>query len=71
MSQNILDLVINYLGSFHDLMQRGLSIIRKIVFANFCYPIGDFIIIPVSPDTLNTEIVERKRKIWKTEYLKN
>ena len=62
MLQNILDLVINHLGNFHDLMQIGLSIIRKTVFVNLYYPIGDFIIIPVSSDPLNIEIVERKRK---------
>ena len=47
-------------------------IIQKIVFANLCKPVDNFIIITVSFDPLNIETVERKGKnLQKNEYLKN
>ena len=70
--KNILDLVIYHLDNFHDLLKSGFWIIRKILFADLCNQMDEFIIIPVSSDPLNIEIVERSGKILqKNEYLKN
>ena len=70
--EKMLFLVIYHLGNFHNLIQSVFWIIRKIVFANLCKPVDNFIIITVSFDPLNIETVERKGKnLQKNEYLKN
>ena len=42
-------------------MQNGFWVVPNITFANSCQQLHD-VIIPVSSDLLNLEIVERKRK---------
>ena len=51
--------------SFDDLIQSGLWVIPKLIFANLCKPIHDIIIIPVLSDSFNLENVEKKGKIIK------
>ena len=47
-------------GNFDDLILSGFWVFPKIMFVNLCKAIHDNIIIPVSPDPLNLENVERR-----------
>ena len=70
--EKVLFLVIYHLGNFDDLIQSGFWVIPKILFPNFCKPIQDVIIIPVSSDPVNMVTVKRKGEaLEKLEYLEN
>ena len=60
------------LGNFDYSMQSGHWVIPKITFANLCKPNHGVIVITVSSDPFNLEIVEKKaKKLHTIEYLKN
>ena len=67
---------IYHLINYDDLMESGVWVIPKIIFTNLgnlqFRPIHRVIIIPVSSDSFNLKIVERKeKKLQKYEYVKN